>query len=163
METRTDDPSKGEKMNCYFINYKIFVNIVKYKLDHMRKKLEMSERDAASRSSFKCTSCIKSFTDLEVNELIDMMTGNMICTFCGSIVEEDESAGPQSDSRQAMARFNDQMKVLYDKLLAVENIKLDPSVLEPEPVELGEKVYFNMFLSDDVKFAIRLRIFSGRT
>ena len=73
METRSDDPSKVEKMNCYFINYKIFVNIVKYKLDHMRKKLEMSERDAASRSSFKCTSCSKTFTDLEVNELIGMV------------------------------------------------------------------------------------------
>jgi len=139
MESRVDDPSKVEKMNCYFINYKIFVNIVKYKLDHMRKKLEMTERDAASRSSFKCTSCIKTFTDLEVNELINPMTGEMTCTFCGSQVEEDEAAGPQSDSRQALARFNDQMKVLYDKLLAVETIKLDPSVLEPEPVELSDE------------------------
>ena len=49
METRSDDPTKVEKMNCYFINYKIFVNVVKYKLNHMLKKLEMSERDAASR------------------------------------------------------------------------------------------------------------------
>ena len=91
MESRVDDPSKVEKMNCYFINYKIFVNIVKYKLDHMRKKLEMTERDAASRSSFKCTSCIKTFTDLEVNELINPMTGEMTCTFCGCQVEEDEA------------------------------------------------------------------------
>jgi len=139
MESRVDDPSKVEKMNCYFINYKIFVNIVKYKLDHMRKKLEMTERDAASRSSFKCTSCIKTFTDLEVNELINPMTGEMTCTFCGCQVDEDEAAGPQSDSRQALARFNDTMKVLYDKLLAVETIKLDPSVLEPEPVELSDE------------------------
>lgn len=139
METRTDDPSKVEKMNCYFINYKIFVNIVKYKLDHMRKKLEMSERDASSRSSFKCTSCSKTFTDLEVNELIVPMTGEMMCTFCGQTVEEDESAGPQSDSRQTLVKFNEQMKVLYDKLLAVESIKLDPSVLEPEPAELGDE------------------------
>jgi transcription initiation factor TFIIE subunit alpha len=141
METREDDPSKVEKMNCYFINYKIFVNIVKYKLDHMRKKMEMSERDATARSSFKCSSqsCDKNFTDLEVNELLVPMTGEMICTFCGSLVEEDESAGPQSDSRQALAKFNDQMKILYDKLLMVENIKLDPSLLDPEPVEIGQK------------------------
>jgi len=42
-------------MNCYFINYKVFVNIVKYKLDLMQKKMETSERDATNRSSFKCT------------------------------------------------------------------------------------------------------------
>ena len=34
-------------------NCKVFVNIVKYKLDHMRKKMETEERDATSRSSFR--------------------------------------------------------------------------------------------------------------
>ena len=63
----------------------------------------------------------------------------MKCTYCGSKVEEDEASGPQSDSRQTLAKFNDQMRVLYDKLLAVENIRLDPSILEPEPAELGAK------------------------
>ena len=63
------EEGKVVKMNCYFINYKIFVNIVKYKLDHMRKKMETSERDATSRSSFKCTGCIQTFTDLEADQL----------------------------------------------------------------------------------------------
>ena len=43
------------QVSCYFINYKVFVNIVKYKLDHMRKRMETEERDATSRSSFRCT------------------------------------------------------------------------------------------------------------
>ena len=63
------EEGKVVKMNCYFINYKIFVNIVKYKLDHMHKKMETSERDATSRSSFKCTGCIQTFTDLEADQL----------------------------------------------------------------------------------------------
>ena len=45
----TDEEGKVVKMNCYYINFKIFVNIVKYKLDLMRKKMETSERDATSR------------------------------------------------------------------------------------------------------------------
>ena len=140
METRTDDPSKVEKMNCYFINYKIFVNVVKYKLSHMLTKLETSERDAASRSSFKCNACQKTYTDLEVIELIDnFTTGDMKCNHCGSVVLEDESAGPQSDSRQSLAKFNQQMEILFKILQSVENIKLDPSVLEPEPVDFGDE------------------------
>jgi len=140
MESRADDPTKVEKMNCYFINYKIFVNVVKYKLNHMLKKLEMSERDAASRSSFKCRNCSKTYTDLEVIQLIDnYITGDMKCSYCGGIVEEDESAGPQSDSRQSLAKFNKEMELLFKMLQAVENIKLDPSVLEPEPVEIGDE------------------------
>ena len=140
METRTDDPTKVEKMNCYFINYKIFVNVVKYKLSHMLSKLETSERDAASRSSFKCNSCMKTYTDLEVIELIDnFTTGDMKCNHCGSVVLEDEAAGPQSDSRQSLAKFNQQMEILFKILQSVENIKLDPSVLEPEPVDFGDE------------------------
>ena len=33
----------------------------------MRKRMETEERDATSRASFKCTNCLKTFTDLEVN------------------------------------------------------------------------------------------------
>lgn len=43
------------------------MNVVKYKLDLMRKRLETEERDATSRASFKCTNCLKTFTDLEVS------------------------------------------------------------------------------------------------
>ena len=73
----TDEEGKVVKMNCYFINYRSFVNVVKYKLDHMRKRMETSERDQASRSLFKCMQCAKNFTDLEANQLIDFATGEM--------------------------------------------------------------------------------------
>ena len=38
---------EGEKVKMvhyYYINYKQFVNVVKYKLDQMRKKIEAEER-----------------------------------------------------------------------------------------------------------------------
>lgn len=42
------ETEKGEKKShlCYYyyINYKLFVNVVKYKLDQMRKKIEGEER-----------------------------------------------------------------------------------------------------------------------
>lgn len=40
--------SDGQKhlrmIHYYYINYKQFVNVVKYRLDHMRRKLEMEEK-----------------------------------------------------------------------------------------------------------------------
>lgn len=74
METGSD--MKATRQNYYFINYKAFVNVVKYKLDHMRKKIEMEERDSASRAMFICSACNKSFTDLEVDQLVDLTTGD---------------------------------------------------------------------------------------
>jgi len=50
----------------YIYIFQTFVNVVKYKLDLMRKRMETEERDATSRASFKCPSCCKTFTDLEV-------------------------------------------------------------------------------------------------
>lgn len=70
METGVD--GKAFKQNYYFINYKDFVNVVKYKLDHIRKKFELIDRDNTSRASFLCSFCGKSFTDLEVDMLFDM-------------------------------------------------------------------------------------------
>lgn len=134
METAPD--GKAHKVNYYFINYKVFVNVIKYKLDMMRKRLETEERDATSRANFKCTNCCKTFTDLEVDQLIDLATGELRCTYCGSLVEEDMSAIPKKDSRLMLAKFNEQLQPLYDLLREVEGIKLAPEVLEPQPVDI---------------------------
>lgn len=134
METGPDN--KAAKVTYYFINYKTLVNVVKYKLDWMRKRMETTERDATSRASFKCVNCAKTFTDLEADQLIDFSTGEFRCTYCSSLVEEDSSAMPQKDSRQMLARFNECMQQFYDLLRAAENIKLAPECLEPEPVDI---------------------------
>ncbi|XP_043270013.1 general transcription factor IIE subunit 1 isoform X2 [Venturia canescens] len=135
METGTD--GKAQKVNFYFINYKTFVNVVKYKLDLMRKRLETEERDATSRASFKCSNCLKTFTDLEADQLFDMVTGEFRCTFCREVVEEDQSALPKKDSRLLLAKFNEQLEPLYILLREVEGIKLAPEILEPEPVDIN--------------------------
>nr|NVI79043.1 transcription factor IIEalpha [Cucujiformia] len=124
METGLD--GKAQKLNYYFINYKSFVNVVKYKLDLMRKRLETEERDATSRASFKCPSCLKTFTDLEADQLFDFMTGEFRCTYCRQVVEEDSSALPKKDSRLLLAKFNEQVEPLYILLREVEGIKLAP-------------------------------------
>jgi len=137
LKIETGDDGKALKVNCFFINYKIFVNIVKYKLDMMRKKMEVEERDATSRSSFKCASCDKKFSDLEADQLFDPMSGEFKCTFCGSPVDEDESAMPKKESRKMLATFNEQMERLFDLLRVVEDIRLSPEVLEPDPVDIA--------------------------
>jgi len=137
LKIETGEDGKAVKVNCYFINYKIFVNIVKYKLDMMRKKMEVEERDATSRSSFKCSNCNKQFSDLEADQLFDPMSGEFKCTFCGSTVDEDESAMPKKESRKLLATFNEQMEKLFDLLRVVEDIRLSPEVLEPDPVDIA--------------------------
>lgn len=135
METGSD--GKAQKVNYYYINYKTFVNVVKYKLHMMSKRLETEERDSTSRASFKCTECFKTFTDLEADQLFDPMTSEFRCTYCNSVVEEDQSALPKKETRMLLAKLNDQVEPLYQLLREVEGIKLSPEILEPEPVDIN--------------------------
>ncbi|XP_064473309.1 general transcription factor IIE subunit 1-like [Ornithodoros turicata] len=135
METGPD--GKATRQNYYYINYKVFVNVVKYKLDHMRRKIETEERDSTSRASFRCTVCSKTFTDLEADQLVDLTTGEFRCSYCSAPVEEDESATPRQDSRLLLARFNEQIEPLYVLLREVEDIKLAAELLEPDPTDLS--------------------------
>lgn len=138
LKMETDAENKSTRQTYYFINYQVFVNIVKYKLDHIRRKIEMEEMHNTSRASFRCPTCEKTFTDLEVNELFDMMSGTFRCTYCNNEVEEDASASSVQDSRTLLAKFNEQIQPVYDLLQKCDDIKLAPELLEPEPTDLSK-------------------------
>ncbi len=69
------------------------------------------------------------------------------CTFCGSTVEEDESAIPKKDSRLMLAKFNEQMekvstsweKVNRNSVADPWNFGVDPDLdprihaMDPDP------------------------------
>ncbi|XP_014862233.1 PREDICTED: general transcription factor IIE subunit 1 [Poecilia mexicana] len=134
MRVETAPDGKTTRHNYYFINYRVLVNVVKYKLDHMRRRIETDERDSTSRASFRCPCCFSTFTDLEANQLFDHMTGTFRCTFCQTEVEEDESVCP--DARTLVARFNEQIEPIYALLRETEDINLSHDLLEPEPTEI---------------------------
>ncbi|KAL0985527.1 hypothetical protein UPYG_G00158070 [Umbra pygmaea] len=136
MRVETAPDGKTTRHNYYFINYRLLVNVVKYKLDHMRRRIETDERDSTNRASFCCPFCSKTFTDLEANQLFDPMTGTFRCTFCHTEVEEDESAVPKKDARTLVARFNEQIEPLYVLLRQTEDVHLSNDLLEPEPGEI---------------------------
>ncbi|KAM3862069.1 general transcription factor IIE subunit 1 [Diretmus argenteus] len=136
MRVETAPDGKTTRHNYYFINYRLLVNVVKYKLDHMRRRIETDERDSTNRASFRCPCCFSTFTDLEANQLFDPMTGTFRCTFCQTEVEEDESVVPKKDARTLVARFNEQIEPIYVLLRETEDVNLSHDLLEPEPAEI---------------------------
>ncbi|XP_046902536.1 general transcription factor IIE subunit 1 [Hypomesus transpacificus] len=136
MRVETAADGKTTRHNYYFINYRLLVNVVKYKLDHMRRRIETDERDSTNRASFLCPCCYSTFTDLEANQLFDPMSGTFRCTFCQTEVEEDQSAVPKKDARTLVARFNEQIEPIYVLLRQTEDVNLSHDLLEPEPSEI---------------------------
>uniref|UniRef100_A0A8C3KPJ0 General transcription factor IIE subunit 1 n=1 Tax=Calidris pygmaea TaxID=425635 RepID=A0A8C3KPJ0_9CHAR len=136
MRVETGPNGKSTRHNYYYINYKVLVDVVKYKLDHIRRKIEADERDSTTRSSFKCPSCSSTYTDLEVNQLFDVFTETFRCTYCNTEVEEDASALPKRDARTLLAKFNEQMEPVFLLLREAEDVVLPYDLLEPPPTEI---------------------------
>ncbi|NXW48767.1 T2EA factor, partial [Nyctiprogne leucopyga] len=138
MRVETGPNGKSTRHNYYYINYKVLVDVVKYKLDHVRRKIEADERDSTTRSSFRCPSCSSTYTDLEVNQLFDVFTETFCCTYCNAEVEEDASAFPKCDARTLLAKFNEQIEPIFVLLRETEDIVLPYDLLEPQPTEIPE-------------------------
>ncbi|KAG8592215.1 hypothetical protein GDO81_000438 [Engystomops pustulosus] len=129
---------KSTKHNYYYINYKLLVDVVKYKLDHVRRKIESDERESTIRASFKCPGCHSTYSDLEVNQLFDPFTELFRCTYCNAEVEEDFSSMPKRDARTLLARFNEQIEPIFLLLRETEDIVLPCDLLEPQPTYIPE-------------------------
>ncbi|XP_062349527.1 general transcription factor IIE subunit 1-like [Cinclus cinclus] len=138
MRVETGPNGKSMRHNYYYINYKVLVDVIKYKLDQVRRKIEADERDSTTRSSFKCPSCSSTYTDLEVNQLFDAFTETFRCTYCNTEVEEDGSAFPKHDARTLLAKFNEQIEPVFMLLRETEDIVLPYDLLEPQPTEVPE-------------------------
>jgi len=130
METSPD--GRQSKHSYFYINYKMMVNVIKYKLDKIRIQIESEEKQCTSRANFKCTNCSKTYSDLDTKDIFLTMT----CLFCGSEVEEDISCLPNRSSRNLLAKFNTQMEIVFELLSRVEHIRLADDILRPEPVDM---------------------------
>lgn len=131
METSVD--GKQSKHSYFYINYKMLVNVIKYKLDRIRIQIESDENQSTTRPQFKCSECGKTYSDLDTKDIFLTMR----CTLCNAEVEEDTSALPKQSSRNLMNKFNTQMTPIFDLLSRVEHIRLADSVLRPEPVDMS--------------------------
>ncbi|NXA84446.1 T2EA factor, partial [Thryothorus ludovicianus] len=138
VRAETGPNGKSTRHNYYYINYKVLVDVVKYKLDQVRRKIEADERESTTRPSFKCPACSSTYTDLEVNQLFDAFTETFRCTYCNTEVEEDGSAFPKHDARTLLAKFNEQMEPVFVLLRETEDIVLPYDLLEPQPTEIPE-------------------------
>lgn len=128
----TEQDGRQSKHSFFYINYKMMVNVIKYKLDKIRIQIESEEKQCTSRANFKCTNCHKTYSDLDTKDIFLTMT----CLYCNAEVEEDVSCLPNRSSRNLLAKFNTQMEIVFELLSRVEHVRLADDILRPEPVDL---------------------------
>ncbi|XP_055340720.1 LOW QUALITY PROTEIN: general transcription factor IIE subunit 1-like [Paramacrobiotus metropolitanus] len=129
MGVETGEDGKSLRCTYYFIDYPSLLNMVKYKLELIRKKVETQERNTANRESFKCKDCEKTFSDL--HQVLDPFSMSFKCTFCGG--EVDEEMVPAQESRVVMmTHFNESTSALFDLIHEIDSLNLTPAELQAD-------------------------------
>ncbi|VDK67393.1 unnamed protein product [Litomosoides sigmodontis] len=148
------------KVNYYFINYKALLNVAKYKIDHMRQRLEVKDKDEVHKASYRCTGCQYQYDAMEMDKIFDPVTQELFCWRCQQIVEPDETAGPTDGTRSSLARFNEQMAPFFSMLQSLYGIHLAWHLVEP-----SIKTVDNSFMELDGKrvLAVGERSFNDQT
>ncbi|KAK5970941.1 Oligopeptidase A [Trichostrongylus colubriformis] len=100
----------------YFINYRAIINVLKYKIDHMRQMLEAREKNELQKANYKCEQCGAQYE----------------CWRCQGEVTQDITGGPTQVTRTLLARFNEQMLPLFAAIRELAGIQLAPHLLEPD-------------------------------
>lgn len=115
----------------YYINYQMYLNVIKYKLELLKRKIVHSEDVNRLRPSYTCTNCLKGFTDLDMSRLINMKTGDLTCFMCHQPVKENEESKQQMMNRTLLAKFNQQFNYLYKLVDKCFLVDFDDKLIEP--------------------------------
>ncbi|VDK59772.1 unnamed protein product [Cylicostephanus goldi] len=83
----------------YFINYRAIINVLKYKIDHMRQMLEAREKNELQKANYKCDQCGAQYEDMDIDRIFDIQTGTLKCWRCQGEVTQDITGGPTQVTR----------------------------------------------------------------
>lgn len=132
MET-SQDGSKQTKHSYFYINYRMLVCVVRYKLDRIRMLIEIDDNQSNTRALYKCTVCSKTYSDEDTKDIFYTMR----CIHCGGDIDEDTSSLPKQSTRNLMNKFNNQTLLISELLSRVEHVRLADKILRPEPIDIS--------------------------
>ncbi|EIW78414.1 hypothetical protein CONPUDRAFT_138702 [Coniophora puteana RWD-64-598 SS2] len=130
----------------YFINYKHFCDVVKWRIAEMRRIIDSGLRNELDNKGYICPQCNKSYTSLEVDKLMDFMQNKLVCEDCHAEVIDNENAENVKGSKDRMQRFNRQIRFIIEGLRKTESMiipSLDvpawikANVIDPERLKNG--------------------------
>ncbi|ORY21847.1 hypothetical protein BCR39DRAFT_552714 [Naematelia encephala] len=139
-QNRTDELKPGEvpmrikDVFYWYIDYREFANVVKYRLAMMRRGVDERIKAELGHRGYACPNCGRKYDPLDLNHLFDPVTSSFTCETCAhELVEHDPSldtdgpGGSSGGGQDRMQRFNVATAPIRDALKAVEGVQL-PSI-----------------------------------
>ena len=117
----------------YYIDYKLFVNVVKYKIYMIGKNIGKDVEQQMTQLPYKCVTCDKQFEALEMLTL-EMTEDNIpLCDICKSEVVLDESVDSNKSSEQYTLFMNETLPIVevlkkLDKFVVPDSTPVLPPI-----------------------------------
>ncbi|KAL5523175.1 hypothetical protein ACEPAF_1442 [Sanghuangporus sanghuang] len=114
----------------YFIDYRHFCNVVKWRVAEMRRLIDSTLRNELDNKGYICPNCKATFQPLEVDRLMDYARGAFLCDQCTTSPGGPHELVPNEDeesvrgSKDRMERFNYQTKFIREGLRKSEQMTL---------------------------------------
>ncbi|KIJ07528.1 hypothetical protein PAXINDRAFT_90272 [Paxillus involutus ATCC 200175] len=108
----------------YYIDYKHFCDVVKWRIAEMRRIIDSSLRNELDNKGYICPQCGKSYTPLEVDKIMNFDKGILVCEICQGEVIDNENAESVKGSQDRMQRFNRAMRFVIEGLRKTESMVL---------------------------------------
>jgi len=108
----------------FYIDYKHFCDVVKWRVAEMRRLIDKDLRNELDTKGYICPQCNQSYTPLDVDRLVDFVTGIFHCEVCQAELIDNENADNVRGSQDRMQRFNRQMAWIREGLRKSEEMIL---------------------------------------
>lgn len=127
-ESREGPFQRSVVRTYYFVDYKQFLDVTKWRMMAMRRHIDTKLRNGLDNKGYVCPRCRRSYSALEVAHLLDIMRNIFVCEVpgCGTELVDNEDAEDVRKSKDTLTRFNEQLHVVQQSLRSVEGIALPP-------------------------------------
>ena len=123
--------NRSTKRDVYWINYADAVNVIKYRIVKLRRRIEnIYQEDKTQQKTWKCPRCKSEYGDLEVFNRFTP-EGDFLCEKCGAILKQDTGAVLNGTDNAKIRRLNEQLRkfdVLIEKI--DQAVQLNRSALD---------------------------------
>lgn len=127
-ESREGPFQRSVVRTYYFVDYKQFLDVTKWRMMAMRRHIDTKLRNGLDNKGYVCPRCRRSYSALEVAHLLDIMRNIFVCEVpgCGTELVDNEDAEDVRKSKDTLTRFNEQLHVVQQSLRSVEGVALPP-------------------------------------
>ncbi|RUP50180.1 hypothetical protein BC936DRAFT_140056 [Jimgerdemannia flammicorona] len=147
-ERRQSDLRAFPKTYYYYIDYKQFVDVVKWKLYIMQEKVKQSLRTDSEANGFICGTCKRTYGPLEVLSFDGGPAGEFCCEVCEGVpLQMIEFAQNVEDLKDRLARLQEQTRPIVELLKKTDTMVIfaprapgsavDPTVEKPADDSTG--------------------------